>query len=547
INYRPYGKRTRNRKSRDNRKKSEKLKLCLVQTTSDWKNLDVDALVFDQNYKKHLQHCASKILIRLRLLFYIEYYILRDCKDDVLLGVHIEDIIVPIVPTSQNTLTLPSWWDCVCDKSLIVGTFKYGYEKYELMTTDKQLCYSKHIGLESKSSCESSEAVVKRRGRKKKVPAPMLSDDDNAIETELFNEHDTIAEMQSFDAGKLNDMPSHSDLNTYVKRLVMSYWKNRSKTHGKVEGRIVDIKSKWTRKEEADFYRALTTYGIEHDSNHNIIWQNFRKIGKFDRKDDQLLSSYLENLIARSDAIISTHAKTILNGNIDEGPPTVTDGYLTHEKAEKILQRIELFDLIRKALLAPKFPDILKSAPQCIELPDWWNFQSDLDLLTASSMFGIDPNDKRIFVEESLSFHKIVQSFHATFLTSHGISDVANPKDLSIEMIKSIIHWPKIKIILNRIYGLSMLAIHSTWCDKYQSESASRSIITKTPIIVSHLLSPCKQFLTTSTHLVDGTITYMLTLETTIDKSSFNYNSEYLKEEIINRKEQMQINKNKVE
>ncbi|KAF0991775.1 hypothetical protein HZS_1156 [Henneguya salminicola] len=498
VNYRPYGKRTRNKKSRDNsRKKGDKHKLCLVQATSDWKNLDIDSLVFDQNYKKHLMHCASKILIRLRLLFYIEYYILRECKDDVILGVHIEDIIVCLTPTNQNTLSFPVWWDSICDRSLIVGTFKHGYEKYNLMKADKQLCFFKHLGAEAKSAAELNEGVVKRRGRKKKIVSSIESDDDNAIESQLLQENDETEEIQILDNHGVNEMPTIADLNTYLKRLVMTYWKNRSKTTTKSDLKT-DIKSKWSRREESDFYRTIINFGIQRSIDNIIIWDGFRKLGRFDRKDDLMMTTYFETLIQRCNTLLSYHNVSINNPNT-ENKSSPSNGFLTLEKSQRILNKIQFFDLIRQAIEIPDITVKIKTAHINPELPEWWNHESDIDLLKATSMFGIDHADKKIFDHPDLSFNKIISEQHKKFISSNGklmytviyllefvsgISDVPNFKDLSIEMIKAIIHWPKLKIITNRLYSLSMLLTTSIWHENFDDEihrTYKQPIITPTP------------------------------------------------------------------
>lgn len=345
FNYKPYGKRTRGKKARESRKKSDKQKPCLYQASSDWKSLDIDTLVFDQNYKKHLIHCASKILIRLRLLFYIEYYILRDCKADILAGVSVEDLKFPINDVSRTGLTLPEWWDERCDRSLIVGTFKHGYEKYPAFKTDPKLCFITHLNT-SKSS-EISEQVTKRRGRKKKI-AIASDEDENNLSNVQESETNTQQSLTE-NGAKLSDMPLQTDLNTLIKRLVTAYWKSRSKSHQKSESKIVEPKgNKWTRKEETDFYKALTVFGVEYTSDGIIVWDGFRYHGKFDKKDDVMMSQYLDGLVRKCLTVINPQMQPIAHGANES---LVSEGFVNIDKAEKVLKFIELFDLIRKVLL----------------------------------------------------------------------------------------------------------------------------------------------------------------------------------------------------
>lgn len=38
------------------------------------------------------------------------------------------------------------WWDADCDKSLLVGTWKHGYEMYSEMRVDPTLCFLSRCG-----------------------------------------------------------------------------------------------------------------------------------------------------------------------------------------------------------------------------------------------------------------------------------------------------------------------------------------------------------------------------------------------------------------
>lgn len=38
------------------------------------------------------------------------------------------------------------WWDEEADRSLLIGVFKHGYEKYNLMRQDPALCFLERCG-----------------------------------------------------------------------------------------------------------------------------------------------------------------------------------------------------------------------------------------------------------------------------------------------------------------------------------------------------------------------------------------------------------------
>ena len=51
--------------------------------------------------------------------------------------------------------------------------------------------------------------------------------------------------------------------------------------------------SRWTRREEGDFYRTVSTFGIERDPRtKDFTWRKFRNIARLDKKTDESLRSY---------------------------------------------------------------------------------------------------------------------------------------------------------------------------------------------------------------------------------------------------------------
>lgn len=53
------------------------------------------------------------------------------------------------------------------------------------------------------------------------------------------------------------------------------------------------IFSRWTRREETDFYRVVSTYGIEFDRHKGrYIWDKFRVMARLDKKTDEQLTEY---------------------------------------------------------------------------------------------------------------------------------------------------------------------------------------------------------------------------------------------------------------
>ena len=53
---------------------------------------------------------------------------------------------LPLVPPVCEGLPPVSWWDADADKSLLVGTFKHGFERYNMMRLDPALCFLAKCG-----------------------------------------------------------------------------------------------------------------------------------------------------------------------------------------------------------------------------------------------------------------------------------------------------------------------------------------------------------------------------------------------------------------
>lgn len=53
---------------------------------------------------------------------------------------------LPLIPPVCEGLPPVSWWDGDADKSLLVGTYKHGFERYNMMRLDPALCFLAKCG-----------------------------------------------------------------------------------------------------------------------------------------------------------------------------------------------------------------------------------------------------------------------------------------------------------------------------------------------------------------------------------------------------------------
>lgn len=65
--------------------------------------------------------------------------------------------------------------------------------------------------------------------------------------------------------------------------------------------------SRWTRREECDFYRVVSTFGVEkikrepglpEGGEPEFDWNRFRTFARLDKKTDESLSRYFRSFVA---------------------------------------------------------------------------------------------------------------------------------------------------------------------------------------------------------------------------------------------------------
>lgn len=57
--------------------------------------------------------------------------------------------------------------------------------------------------------------------------------------------------------------------------------------------RIEEQKAKWSRREESEFLRVVSTYGVNYDRKKaQYDWTKFKSIARFDKKTDNDLTDY---------------------------------------------------------------------------------------------------------------------------------------------------------------------------------------------------------------------------------------------------------------
>lgn len=68
--------------------------------------------------------------------------------------------------------------------------------------------------------------------------------------------------------------------------------------------------SRWTRREEADFYRVVSTFGVIFDPiKQQFDWNQFRAFARLDKKSDESLEKYFSCFVAMCRRVCRMPAK----------------------------------------------------------------------------------------------------------------------------------------------------------------------------------------------------------------------------------------------
>lgn len=126
------------------------------------------------------------------------------------------------------------------------------------------------------------------------------------------------------------------------------------------------INKRWTKREEADFFRVASSYGVIYYRKRKAYdWSKFRQLSKLDKKSDDELTEYYKHFV-----MMCKKQTGILN---EEGSYDTTIEHIGEEKARRTLERLELLSRIREEIIThPKLDERLKVCVTSADMPDWW-------------------------------------------------------------------------------------------------------------------------------------------------------------------------------
>nr|XP_057910318.1 chromodomain-helicase-DNA-binding protein 6 isoform X2 [Doryrhamphus excisus] len=114
---------------------------------ADWlTHCNPEVVLQDDSYKKHLKQHCNKVLLRVRMLYYLKVEVLGEAANQALEGEAASKLDVSL-PDIDYIEIPASWWDAEADKSLLIGVHKHGYERYHAMRADPDLCFLERVGM----------------------------------------------------------------------------------------------------------------------------------------------------------------------------------------------------------------------------------------------------------------------------------------------------------------------------------------------------------------------------------------------------------------
>jgi len=454
-----------------------------------------EELIADEGYRKHLTKHTNKMLLKLKNLSYIKSEIIGD-ENSALIDNHCNEsqILIKHIDMPEILTDLPTeWWNRSCDQSLIIGVYKHGYEKFYNIRLDPQLCF---LGI-----CGPPD------------PKDLLAEQQQQDE-DVEEEVESKKSKKNRSSKKKNIFPSVSELNNRLRRLIACHQKSKkqeliqmkreaerlerlkSKKAFTQEKAVIKQleKQKWSRREEQNFYRAISVYGVDCiDSNKNLYnWTQFKELSQLDKKLDETLTDYYQSFYA----MCMKSCNRAINQESENLPVEI----ISEEKAIKCIQRIEFLNKVRQIVLKhSEFTEwVSKRCLPCSDLPEWWiNGKHDIELITAAAKYGIIRTEHYFLNDVDFTFKQSLYKFtqHIEYLMSKDNAKIdpvqyyiqnqakikqtflANPKkstnntikDILNEMITEIEHksneptlffniniipaalWPKDRILTQRI------------------------------------------------------------------------------------------------
>lgn len=187
-------------------------------------------------------------------MYYLKHEIIGDFHEQVFSGINAREI--PIPPPVAEGDPPAVWWDEEADKSLLVGVYKHGYDRFNLMRQDPALCFLQRCGPPDGAALLAEMNADDDLGKTLEeddepetpaTPATPLSESDSTAKSQKTDKSDLKDEEQQQQQQEVNAsdqsgspflaFPSAADMNHRLRRVVTSYQRNFKKQEMKLAQR----------------------------------------------------------------------------------------------------------------------------------------------------------------------------------------------------------------------------------------------------------------------------------------------------------------------
>uniref|UniRef100_A0A8C3SVZ5 Chromodomain helicase DNA binding protein 6 n=1 Tax=Chelydra serpentina TaxID=8475 RepID=A0A8C3SVZ5_CHESE len=404
-------------------KKTKNQMLLPEIKNADWlASCNPEIVLHDDSYKKHLKQHCNKVLLRVRMLYYLKAEVLGEVADKAFEGTPARELDV-LLPDIDYVEIPVDWWNAEADKSLLIGVFKHGYERYNAMRADPALCFLEKVGMPDEKLLSAEQGVsdgaqdAAERGNVEK-------EENSGDRVEGLPQQEVSGDGSDSDR---SCWPVSSALTARLRRLVTVYQRcNRKELPPRAEMLVPsnhgywlqeemfrraaemdpvnkEMQKRWTRREQADFYRTVSSFGVIYDQEKKAFdWTQFRAISRLEKKTDESLEKYFYSFMAMCRNVCRLPLWK------EDGPPdpSIYVEPITEERAARTLYRIELLRKVREQVL--KYPQLHERLMLCrpsLYLPVWWECgKHDRDLLLGTAKHGLNRTDYYIMNDPELSF-----------------------------------------------------------------------------------------------------------------------------------------------
>ncbi|KAF5278962.1 hypothetical protein FQA39_LY05640 [Lamprigera yunnana] len=225
------------------------------------------------------------------------------------------------------------------------------------------------------------------------------------------------------------------------------------------------IARKWTRREEADFSRAVSSYGVNYFRKKKAYdWVKFKQLAKLDKKTDDEITDYYKHFVVM--------CKQQTGVKMEDHSYDISIAHISEEKARSNLERLERLSRIREEIVThSKLDDILKVCVTAADMPEWWMpGKHDKDLLLGVAKHGLGRTDYYILNDPELSFQEILRK--KVICTTTDTLDSKNA--IKLESHEYILKFDKNEILVKLEKGEGTLKIEKVNVKKKNIEDKDK-------------------------------------------------------------------------